>query len=237
MKIPDKQMKVAAITGAYGGLGAALSELLAKKVYILVLGGLNEKKLREFTDKIQKITTVEPVVMDVRKKESCNAFIAQAVKRFGKLDLLINNAGRWTRAAIEEVTEKEIRDIFETNIFGPIYLAQAAVKIMKQQRFGHILNVGSTSALDYKTAHIAYGSSKAALIGFTGCLRTELQGTGIRVTCFNPGGMKTNLFRDQPLPNLEEFMDPKFVAEKIVEHLESNSDEWNVVLRRAKRKR
>lgn len=227
-------MKVAAITGAYSGLGAALAELLAKKGYALVLGGRNEKKLNGFIDKMQKMTEVEPVVMDVRKKEDCHKFIEQAVKRFGKLDLLINNAGVWTRAAIEEVTEEEITDIFATNIFGPIYLSQAAVKIMKQQGSGQILNIGSTSAIDYKTAHIAYGSSKAALIGFTGCLRTELQGAGIRVTCFNPGGIKSNLFRDHPLPNLEEFMEPKFVAEKILKHIESNSDEWNVVLRRSK---
>ncbi len=226
--------KVIAITGVYSGLGAALSEALAKKGYVLVLGGRNKKKVEEFTHKIQKITEVEAVVMDVRKKNDCYTFIEKGVKRFGRLDILINNAGIWKKTPIEKVTEEEIKEIFETNVFGPIYLSQAAVKVMKKQGFGHILNIGSTSALDYKTAHIAYGSSKAALVGFTGCLRTELQGTGIRVTVFNPGGMKSDLFRTNLPPNLGEFMDTRFVAQKIIEHIESDSGEWNIILRREK---
>lgn len=229
------ETKVAAITGAYSGLGAALSKALGKRGYRLVIGGRDKYKLENFAREIKNVTEVAAVVMDVRKKEDCELFVNAAVKNFGRLDLLINNAGVWRLARIEDVTEKDVRDMFETNTFGPIYCSQAAVKIMKKQDNGHILNIGSTSAVDYRSSHIAYGSSKSALIGFTGCLKTELEGTGIRVSVFSPGGMKTNLFHSEPKRDTADYMDPDFVAGKIIEHIENPSDEWHVILRRSKK--
>ncbi|MBI4150091.1 SDR family oxidoreductase [Candidatus Woesearchaeota archaeon] len=230
------EAKIVAITGTYKGLGAALSMLLAKKGYKLVLGGRNKAELEKFTTEIKKFSDAAAVVMDVRKKKECEHFVVAAIKKFGRLDLLINNAGIWKSASFEEVTEADLQEMFETNLFGPIYTTQAAVSIMKKQGSGHILNIGSTSAVDYKSSHVAYGASKAALVGFTGCLRTELEGTGIRVSVFSPGGMKTELFRVKPERMKEDFMDPAFVAEKIVEHIEHPTDEWHVVLRRPQKK-
>ncbi len=226
--------KVAAITGAYSGLGAALSGTLAKRGYKLVLGGRDKAKLEKFADEAKNIAAVETVIMDVRNKKDCEWFINTAVEKFGRIDILINNAGIWKMANIDEVTEQDIKDMFEINVFGPIYCSQAAIKTMRKQKSGHILNIGSTAAVDYKTSHIAYGSSKSALIGFTGCLRTELEGTGIRVSVFSPGGMKTKLFRSKPERMKEYFMEPNFVAEKILQHIENPNDEWNVTLRRPK---
>ncbi len=226
--------KIAAVTGAYSGLGASLSRILAKRGYKLVLGGRNKAELEQFANEMKKHADVLTVTMDVRNKSDCERFIGKAIEKFGRLDLLINNAGIWGMASIDEVTEQDIRDIFETNAFGPIYCSQAAVRIMKKQGTGHILNIGSTAAVDYKTSHIAYGSSKAAVIGFTGCLRTELEGTGIRVSVFSPGGIKTQLFRSKPERMKDDFMEPDFVAERILQHIENPADEWHVVLRRPK---
>ncbi len=226
--------KVVAITGVYSGLGAALSKTLAKRGYKLVLGGRNKTKLEKFAKEIGRTTTVEIVVMDVKNKKDCERLINTAVKKFGRIDILINNAGIWKMANIDEVTEQDINEMFEVNVFGPIYCSQAAIKIMRKQKSGQILNIGSTAAVDYKTSHIAYGSSKSALIGFTGCLKTELEGTGIRVSVFSPGGMKTKLFRSKPERMKESFMDPAFVAEKILEHIENPTDEWHIILRRPK---
>ncbi len=226
-------IKVAAITGAYSGLGAALSILLAKEGYSLVLGGRNKKKLEAFAAKMKEVTDVLPVVMDVRNQKECKRFVGATIQKFSRLDLLINNAGVWKLASIEEVKKEDIYDMFETNVFGPIYCSQAAIPAMKKQGSGHILNIGSTAAVDYKSSHIAYGSSKVALVGFTGCLHSELEGTGIRVSVFSPGGMKTQLFRSKPERMKDTFMDPAFVAEKILVHIKNPSDEWNVVLKRS----
>lgn len=229
--------KVAAITGAYKGLGAALSRALASKGYKLVLGGRNEAELNQFVTSLAGKTEVISVVMDVRKKGDCKRFIEAAIEKFGRLDILINNAGIWKKTAFEGITEGEMQDMFETNVFGPFYICQAAVPVMKKQGSGHILNVGSTAAVDFKTRNLSYGASKAALIGFTGCLRTELQGTGIRISVFSPGGMKTDIFKASPEMFKENFyktaMDPEFVAGKIMEHIENPIEEWNVVLRHA----
>ena len=222
--------KVAAITGAYKGLGASLSMALAGKGYKLALVGRDRKELERFAAGI-KNTDVLPVVADVRKKKDCERIVNAAVRRFGRLDLLVNNAGVWKSAKIDDAKEEDIREMFEVNVFGPIYCSQAAVRVMRRQGSGHILNIGSTSAVDNKSSHVAYGSSKAALIGFTGCLGKELEGTGIRVSVFSPGGMKTHLFRSRPERMGDDFMDPDFVAKRIIRHIENPGNKWHVVLR------
>lgn len=229
----NKKSKVVAITGAYSGLGAALAQGLAKKEYSLILGGRNKQSLNKFTEKIKKITTAEAVFMDVKKKSDCQKLIQTAVTTFGRLDILINNAGfLGKKTATENIAEEELKETFETNVYGPFFCTQEALKIMKQQNAGHILNIGSTSAIDNSSSNLAYGSSKSALIGMTATLRNELSNSKIKVTCFNPAGIKTNIFKKyQPERNISDFMNPSFVALKIIEHIESNSKEWNLILR------
>ena len=225
--------KIAAITGGCKGLGAALAQALAKRHHKLVLGSRNKEELEAFVEKIKPITEVIPVIMDVRNKKDCEKFVNAAVKAFGRLDLLINNAGvMLKRTDIGDVTEEELRDTFETNVFGPVYCAKAAIKIMKKQNRGHILNIGSTSAVNYKSRHLVYSASKSAIVSITGSMREDLKNTNIRVSCFSPGGMKTSLFRKQVDSNTESYMDPHFVAEKIMKHVENPSDDWHVILRR-----
>ena len=103
---------------------------------------------------------------------------------------------------------------------------------MRRQASGHILNIGSTAAVDLKPSHIAYGASKAALVGFTGCLRSELAGTGVRASVFSPGGMKTGLFRAYPDRVKEDYMDPTVVAQRILDHIDHPTEEWHITLRR-----
>ncbi len=224
--------KVVAITGAYKGLGAELSELLAKKGYKLIIGGRDKKGLKSFSEKIGKLTPVEPIVVDVRNKKQCEEFVQAAVKKFGRLDILINNAGfLGKKIDFENIEENELRETFETNFFGAFFCSQEAVRLMKKQNSGLILNIGSTASVDYTTNNIGYAASKSALIGLTTCLRNDLSETEIQVKVFHPGGMKTDLFRKhQPERKTKDFMDTKYVAEKIFEFMET--DEWSSALRR-----
>ncbi len=195
----NKGLKVAAITGASRGIGAAVAELLAKDGYALILGSRNKEALEEFASKLKKDNPdfiLETAVIDVRKKEDCSNFIAVAERKFGRLDLLINNAGMiGKRQFMENIDEEELQETFETNVYGVFFCTQAGVKIMKKQGSGHILSIGSTSALDGKSSNLAYGSSKSALVGFTDTLCNELSGTGIRVSIFHPGVTRTNIFQ------------------------------------------
>ncbi len=227
------EKKVVAITGATKGLGLALAEQLAQKGYYLILGSRNLQELQEIEKEFQKLTKIIIIQMDVTKKADCEAFIKKAEKSFGKLDILINNAGILTRAIIfEQITEKELRDNYETNVFGTFFCSQAAVKVMRKQGYGHIINIGSSAAIDLKTSTIAYGSSKSAVNALTAFLRSELNETAIKVSVINPAGIKTSLFKQQPERKIDNFMAVNYVAKKIIDHLESNSNDWNIIIRK-----
>jgi NADP-dependent 3-hydroxy acid dehydrogenase YdfG len=224
--------KVMVITGAYSGLGAALSRLAAKRGYRLVLGGKDEIKIRDFCQELGQSSSVIGVACDVTQQMDCFTLIDVAVKHFGRVDILVNNAGVLKDSPINKITPDELWDTFETNVFGVIFCCQAALNVMRKQNSGLILNIGSTTVLDYKPNRVSYGASKSAVVGLTGNLRQELEGTGITACVFSPGGMKTNLFRDQPDKDLDSFMEPEFVAERIMDYIEKPITAWHVVLRR-----
>ncbi len=224
--------KVVAITGAYKGLGAALSEAFAEKGCKLVLGGRNKEELVDFCNKMKRIAEVLPVVIDVRNKDECEAFVRKAVDEFGRIDILINNAGVWWIGDIDNVSEEDVATMFETNTFGPLWSTKAALEVMKKQESGCIVNICSTAAVDYKSSHLLYGASKSALLGLTGSLAEDLKDTGIRIIGFCPGGMKTELFRRNPERLRSDFMDPAYVADYLIKFLGSDSKEWLVILRR-----
>jgi NADP-dependent 3-hydroxy acid dehydrogenase YdfG len=224
--------KVMVITGAYSGLGAAISRLALSKGYKLVLGGRDEEKLSLFCNELGNPSEVLGVVCDVTQQMDCFTLIDEAVKRFGRVDILVNNAGILKNNLIGKVTPDELWDTFETNVFGTIFCSQAALNVMRKQKHGLIVNIGSTTIADYKTDQISYGTSKSAVLGFTGNLRKELEGTGITACVFSPGGTKTNLFRDRPEMDLGAFMEPDSVAEKVLAYIESPITEWHYILRR-----
>jgi NADP-dependent 3-hydroxy acid dehydrogenase YdfG len=224
--------KVMVITGAYSGLGAAISRLALVKGYRLVLGGRDEGKLAAFCNELGQPSGVLGVVCDVTQQMDCFNLIDETVKRFGRVDILINNAGMLKSNPIGKVTPDELWDTFETNVFGVIFCTQAALNVMRKHDQGLIINVGSTTITDYKSDHISYGASKSAVLGFTGNLRKELAGTGITACVFSPGGTKTNLFRDMPDKDLRDFMEPDFVAGKLFEYIENPIAEWHHILRR-----
>lgn len=223
------QDSVVAITGGYRGLGAALSTELARRHCKLVIGGRNEKELADFCENLG--TDAHYVKMDVRKKEDCKNFIDETIKKFGRIDVLINNAGIWWIDHIQNVTEEKVDEMFETNTYGPLWCMKAAAEQMKNQQSGVIVNVCSTAGLDFRSTNLLYAGSKSALIGITGSVVKELEREGIRVICFCPGGMKTELFRRNPERMQENFMEPSFVAKKIIESMDSDSGEWLFVLR------
>lgn len=223
--------KVAIITGASSGLGAAIADVLAGRGYKLVLTDINAEKLHEKAEELKAKTMVHETITDVRNKKDCERLILETVEKFGRVDVVINNAAIWRMAKIEEMEEEDIKNIFATNTFGPMFIAKAAVEVMKRQNSGHILSIGSTAVVDNKSSYVGYAASKAALITFSGCLRTELLGTGIRVSVISPSGMMTHLFDSKPERIEDHFMDPHFVAERILEHMENPDDDWHRIVR------
>jgi NAD(P)-dependent dehydrogenase (short-subunit alcohol dehydrogenase family) len=134
---------------------------------------------------------VAAISLDVTDKAAVNAAIAEAHARFGRLDVVINNAGYGLFGTIEEVSETEARAQLETNLFGALWVTQAALPIMRAQKSGHIIQVSSIGGVNAFPTVGLYHASKWGLEGFSQSLATEVAGFGIKVTLVEPGGYAT----------------------------------------------
>lgn len=219
--------KTVVITGGTKGLGRALALIFFRENMNVVVCARNEDELKSLPQGILGIKA------DVTKEIDLNNLIKIVKEKFGSLDVWINNAGIWTpHALIEEVDWKKSHDLIEVNLFGTIYGSKIALIQMKQQGFGMIVNIISTSALEGRAKSSAYGASKYAVMGFTKSMRKELEETGIKVIAVYPGGMRSNFFDEKKPENYQDYMDPDFVANKIIENLKRETPEEELIIKR-----
>jgi NAD(P)-dependent dehydrogenase (short-subunit alcohol dehydrogenase family) len=146
-----------------------------------------------------------PIRLDVTDRDAAFAAVSQAHERFGRLDVVVNNAGYGHFGMVEEVTEAEIRAQLETNVLGALWVTQAALPYMREQGSGHILQVSSIGGVSAFRNTGAYHASKWALEGFSQSLAQEVAEFGIRVTLIEPAGYSTDwsgssAVRSAPLP-------------------------------------
>jgi NAD(P)-dependent dehydrogenase (short-subunit alcohol dehydrogenase family) len=133
-----------------------------------------------------------PIKLDVTDREAAFAAVRQAHERFGRLDVVVNNAGYGHFGMVEEVSEAEIRAQLETNVLGALWVTQAALPILRDQGSGHILQVSSIGGVSAFMNTGAYHASKWALEGFSQSLAQEVAGFGIKVTLIEPSGYSTD---------------------------------------------
>lgn len=133
-----------------------------------------------------------PLTLDVTDREADFAAVAQAHEHFGRLDVVVNNAGYGQFGFIEELTEAEARDQIETNVFGALWVTQAALPFLRAQRSGHIVQVSSIGGITAFQNVGIYHASKWALEGFSQALAQEVESFGIHVTLIEPGGFSTD---------------------------------------------
>ena len=176
--------KVAVITGGGSGLGRAAAIALAARQYRLVLAGRNADSLAQTAGLIEAGGEAPLCVpTDVTDAGAVAALFAQAVARFGRLDLLFNNAGVGANAALDEVSEADWRRVIDTNLTGAFFCLQAAFRTMKAQdpQGGRIINNGSISATSPRPHSAAYTASKHAITGLT--KSTSLDGRPFNIAC------------------------------------------------------
>jgi len=135
---------------------------------------------------------VLPIELDVTDRDADIAAVKQAHERFGRLDVVVNNAGYGHFGMAEEVTESELRAQLETNFFGAVWVTQAALPLLREQGSGHIIQVSSIGGVSAFPTVSAYHASKWALEGFSQSLAQEVAGFGIRITLVEPGGFGTD---------------------------------------------
>ena len=221
--------KVVVITGASKGLGLELAKLFAKEGAKLAIGSRSEKELNQ----VAQATGAAAIKTDVSNEKEVEALADLAVKKFGTIDIWINNAGvRIPHKVIEENDMTRVKAMFETNVFGTMHGARAALKEMKKQKNGVIINIISTAALAGRPNLAAYAASKFALVGFTQSIRGEAAPYNIRVIAVFPGGMQTHFFDEEKPGDFNNYMNPTTVAEKIVENLKLEVPQDEITIRR-----
>jgi NADP-dependent 3-hydroxy acid dehydrogenase YdfG len=190
------------ITGASSGIGAACAKAFAKKGFQLILGARRLEKLEELKREIEEETGSSPFIhiLDVTSLKSSQEFVQSALKTFGRVDILINNAGlaKGKKLFVHETeSEDDWRQMIDTNVMGLLRMTRLLLPQMIKQKAGHILNIGSNAGRNPYAGDAVYCATKSAVITLTEVLRHELLGHPIRVTTIDPGMVHTefNLVR------------------------------------------
>ena len=186
------------ITGASSGIGAALAQTLAEKFLgiRLVLAARNKAKLEQVAELCRKAgAEVLVIPTDMGKVEQVRALAQQAVEQFGRVDVLVNNAGYGQMGPIELVSTAAAQEQLAVNFHGPLVLTQALIPVMRSHGSGRIVNISSLGGLMPFPAGGMYSCSKFALEALTDVLRMELKGFNIKVTVVEPGPVVTDFFR------------------------------------------
>lgn len=189
--------RIALITGTSSGFGLLTAIQLAGQGYkvIATMRDLSRKgELEREADQAGLLQQLHFLTMDVTDHTSIEEVINSVQDTFGRIDVLVNNAGFATGGFIEEITMEEWRRQMETNFFGVVAVTRAVLPIMRKQRSGMIINMGSISGLSGFPGYAPYAASKFAIEGFSESLRHEMSPYGIRVVLIEPGSFRTPIW-------------------------------------------
>ena len=182
--------KIWLITGSARGLGRHLAEAVLAAGDSLVATARDPSKLSDLVSRYGD--RIRPVSLDVTDAAAARAAVDVAVSAFGRLDVLVNNAGYGHAAPFEQTTDEDFRAQIDTNFYGVVNVTRAALPVMRKQRSGHIIQVSSVGGRMGTPGLSAYQSAKWAVGGFTEVLAKEVAPLGIKVTAVEPGGMRTD---------------------------------------------
>jgi 3-oxoacyl-[acyl-carrier protein] reductase len=220
--------KTAVITGCNRGIGKAILETYAENGASIF--ACTRKESKEFSKLIQSLSkknsvSITPVYFDLRNPEELKRAVKQIKDSKKKIDILVNNAGIGYNALFQMSSLDKLKEVFDVNFIAPFLFTQYLTKLMVRQKFGNIINVSSTVALDANEGKSVYGASKAALICMTKVIAAELKVFGIRSNSIAPGLTETDMLsclpkefilkiRNSPMKN--EIAKPSEIADTAV---------------------
>jgi NAD(P)-dependent dehydrogenase (short-subunit alcohol dehydrogenase family) len=206
--------KVILVTGGASGLGAALCQVLAASGASVTVGDLKQESAQRVADRIHsERASAHAIAFDVGDPAAAERAIDDTIGKFGRLDVLINNAGTDVTCPIEELSFEDWDRVIHTNLYGPFLLSKRAAHHMKQHGGGHIVNIASTAAKRAWPNASVYHASKWGLLGFSHALHAELRPHRIKVTAVLAGGMRTPFLLDRfPDIDVSTLQDPANVA-------------------------
>lgn len=212
----DLTERVAIVTGASSGLGEAIARKLAAHGVKTVLAARNKEKLEALAAEIkQKGGTALVCQTDVTKETDILNLIKATMDKFGRLDVLVNNAGIAVHKPTVDVTTEEWRHIVDTNLTSAFIASREAMKIMKTQKRGRIINIGSVSASVPRTDTVGYAATKFALTGLTHSMALDGRPFGITVSILHPGVADSALSGKRTERPPEQMMQASEVADVV----------------------
>jgi NAD(P)-dependent dehydrogenase (short-subunit alcohol dehydrogenase family) len=217
--------KVWLITGSGNGLGRDIAEAALVAGDSVVAGARRPDELRPLVARYGE--RVKPVTLEVRDEAAAKAAVQLAVDTFGRLDVLVNNAGYGQIAPFEQMSSADFQAVVDTCFNGVVYTTRAAIPVMRKQKSGHIFQVSSIGGRLAISGNTAYHAAKWAVGGFSDSLATEVAPFGVKICTLEPGGIRTNWARragqNAPdlLPDYEASVGPIL---KLLENIEGHQE-------------
>ncbi len=210
------KQKIVVVTGASSGIGAASCIEFAKKGATLVLVARRKNKLEELQKTLDKFNVKTLICeCDVSQKTQVQKMSKEVLNAFGRIDVLVNNAGFAIYGTVSELTIEDIESQMATNYFGMIYCTKYFLPKMLEQNSGHVVNVASVAASFGLPGIASYCASKFAMLGFSEGLRHELHGTKIGVTVVSPIMVKTSFFDHQSFEKMPKYSPAALSAQTV----------------------
>jgi NAD(P)-dependent dehydrogenase (short-subunit alcohol dehydrogenase family) len=186
--------KVWFITGAGRGMGVDITKAALAAGHKVVATGRNTDSVAKALGEAENLLIVK---LDVTKPADAEAAVNAAVEKWGRIDVLVNNAANFVAGFFEELTQAEIGQQLQTSLIGPMIVTRAVLPLMRKQRSGHIVSISSTAGLTSYEFCSAYSASKFGLEGWMQALQIEVAPFGIQTTIVNPGFFRTELLTEQ----------------------------------------
>ena len=225
--------KTVVITGASSGIGAASCIEFAKRGASLALVARRKEKLEELEKTLSKFS-IDTLVCecDVSDKEQVQKMSSRVIEKFGKVNVLVNNAGFAIYGTVSDLSIEEIESQMKTNYFGMIYCTKNFLPKMLEQKSGHIVNIASVAASFGLPGIASYCASKFAMLGFSEGLKHELKGTGIGVTVVSPIMVRTNFFDHQSFKHMPKYSPTSLSAKAVAKAVVSaaNSSRLEIII-------
>lgn len=202
----EENSRVWLITGSSSGFGRSLTEEVLKRGGSVVATARNPEKLEDLVQAYPN--TAKAVSLDVTDSKNIHNAVNTAIDVFGRIDVLVNNAGYGLIGALEEVSDEQIQQNFETNLFGVIRMMRAVLPLMRQQSSGHIINMSAIAGFSNELGFSIYGGAKFAVEGVSEAVQGEVADFGIKVTIVEPGPFRTDFIGrslDRASHQMEEY--------------------------------
>lgn len=192
--------QIAIVTGGSRGIGRAVAVRLAKDGMNLVINYRGNSEAAEETERLCRELGAEVLLVqgDVSRAEDCEKLAAQAKEAFGRVDVLVNNAGITRDGLLARMTEEDFRAVLDVNLVGPWNMMKAVNRIMMKQRYGRIVNLSSVTGLMGNMGQTNYAAAKAGILGMTKSYAREVAGRGITVNAVAPGFIDTDMTEAMP---------------------------------------